>query len=199
MKRCAQGWNWSRGCVFMNQESAGNWYPVFNGSFSWQVLNCTTLIWLTNCLPSSTAIVPQYWKLYIIVFNCGFNLCRKAVLGIQRHHTPAWLPKGYLHVWEWHASTEYWDCRLVGGCSQNLLLQRRQVCLFVFLISWSTVCLVFFFLFGFCGLTLTTFLCTNCFHADIGDTMRICGPWILDTQSPLQCGKVFQILLRVPS
>lgn len=51
---------------------------------------------------------PQlYYQSYIMVFNCGFNLCRKAVLGIQRHHTPAWLPKGHLHVWERHASTEY--------------------------------------------------------------------------------------------
>lgn len=42
------------------------------------------------------------------------------------------------------------------------------------------------------------FVCIICVHVGIGDTMRICGPWILATQNPSQCGRVYHLLLRVP-
>lgn len=53
---------------------------------------------------------------------------RKPFLGLQGHNAPAFVPAGHLAVREWNAHAEHRDSCLVGGCRQNLLLQRRQVC-----------------------------------------------------------------------
>lgn len=53
---------------------------------------------------------------------------RKPFLGLQGYNSPAVVPSGHLAVRERNAHSEYRDSCLVGGCRQNLLLQRRQVC-----------------------------------------------------------------------
>lgn len=59
---------------------------------------------------------------------------RKPFLGLQGHNSPAFVPPGHLAVRERNAHSEYRDSCLVGGCRQNLLLQRRQVC-----VEWLVV------------------------------------------------------------
>lgn len=57
------------------------------------------------------------------------SLCifRKPFLGLQGHNSPAFVPSGHLAVRERNAHSEHRDSCLVGGCRQDLLLQRRQV------------------------------------------------------------------------
>lgn len=56
-------------------------------------------------------------------------LYREAVLAVQGHHSPARVSERHLHVREWNAGPEHRDRRLVGRRSQDVLLQRGQVCL----------------------------------------------------------------------
>ena len=57
---------------------------------------------------------------------------RKPFLGLQGHNSPAFVPSGHLAVRKRHAHSEHRDSCLVGRCRQNLLLQRRQVCVELF-------------------------------------------------------------------
>lgn len=78
---------------------------------------------------SSTIFEVIFMIMYLslsLLTLCGYF--RKPFLGLQGHNPPAFVPSGHLAVWERHAHSEYWDSCLVGRCRQNLLLQRRQVC-----------------------------------------------------------------------
>lgn len=63
--------------------------------------------------------------IFMLISLSLMSLCvylRKPFLGLQGHNSSAFLPSGYLTVWEWNAHSEHRDCSLVGGCGQNLFL-----------------------------------------------------------------------------
>lgn len=64
------------------------------------------------------------WFQILLILGVYF---RKPFLGLQGHNPAAVVPSGHLAVRERYAHSEHRDSCLVGGCRQDLLLQRRQV------------------------------------------------------------------------